>query len=126
MSKEKINPYLASSTTPEQPSRMRGVVYNPASPVAGRIAQNMTRREKRAVGVRMGIFGGWMGLTLAVPFAQLLALIHKGQFVGTISGICGLLIACFFASVPFALRNHSLFLCNAQWARQQGIEPKDL
>lgn len=126
MSKETTNPYVASATKPEHPPRMRGVVYNPASPVVHRIAQNLTRREKRAMGVRMGIFGCWMGITLAVPFSQLLALIHKGQFIGTVSGICGLLIACFFASVPFALRNNSLFLCRTQWARQQGIQPKDL
>lgn len=126
MSKETTNPYVASATSPEQPPRMRGVVYNPASPVAGRIAQNMTRREKRAGGIRSGIFGAWTGISFAVPLAQLLAQINTGGFFGLTSAVCGLMIASFFLSVPLALRNHSLFLCRTQWARQQGIQPKDL
>lgn len=126
MSQHIPNPYRPSANPPEEPRRIRGVVYNPASPVASRIAQNMTRREKRLAGMRMTMFGAWIGVTFAVPFSQLLAQIHKGPFWGFTTGICGLLIAAFAASVPFMLRSQSLFLCSTQWARQQGIQPQDL
>lgn len=126
MSQDSPNPYSASGDRPETPSRMRGKVFNPTSRVASRIAQNMTRRERRTVGLRMGLFGAWIGISFAVPFSQLLAQIHKGQFFGLTSAICGVLIACFALSVPFMLRMQSVFLCQTQWARQQGIQPKDL
>lgn len=126
MSKDNSNPYQAFEHRSEGSGRMRGVVFNPASPVANRIAQNMTRREKRQAGIRMGIFGGWIGISFAVPFAQLLALINKAAFFGLTTAVCGLLMAGCALSIPLALRNQSVFLCKTQWARQQGIQPKDL
>ncbi|MFM7038630.1 MAG: hypothetical protein ACKO2L_13010 [Planctomycetaceae bacterium] len=126
MSQDSHNPYSSSGNSPETAPRMRGKVFNPASPVANRIAQNMTRRERRAVGLRMGLFGAWIGISFAVPFSQLLAQIHKGQFFGLTSAICGLLMAAFALSVPFLMRKQSVYLCQTQWARQQGIQPKDL
>lgn len=105
---------------------MRGVVFNPASPVVARINQNMTRREKRAVGVRFGAFGVWMGVSFAVPFSQALSQIHRGPAVSLTSGICGVLMVLFFASIPVLMRRHSIFLCNTQFARQNGIKPQDL
>jgi hypothetical protein len=105
---------------------MRGVVFNPASPLASRIVQNMTRRERRAAGLKGCLYGAWIGISFAVPFSQLLAQIHKGQFFGLTSAICGVLMAAYALSVPFTLRNQSIFLCQTQWARQQGIQPKDL
>ncbi len=126
MSQGNPNPYQPSENRPDEPVRMRGVVFNPASPLASRIAQNMTRREKRAAGIRMGVFGAWLGISFAVPFSQLLALINSGGFFGLTTSVCGVLMAAFALSIPFALRNQSVFLCSTQWARQQGIQPKDL
>ncbi|MEY2727639.1 MAG: hypothetical protein RLZZ458_3506 [Planctomycetota bacterium] len=125
MSQPPVNPYQSPSQDEDAPS-VRGVVYNPASPVASRIAQNMTRREKRAAGVRFGAFGAWMGVSFAVPFSQTLAQIHRGQVVSLTSAICGVLMLLFLASIPLLLRRQSIFLCSTQYARRQGIRPEDL
>jgi hypothetical protein len=125
MSQPPVNPYQPPPDDSRSPS-MKGVVYNPASPVVSRITQNMTRREKRAAGVRSGTFGAWMGISFAVPFSQALSQIHRGQVVSLTSAVCGVLMVLFFASIPTLLRRQSIFLCSTQYARQNGIKPEDL
>ncbi|MEY3456846.1 MAG: hypothetical protein RL215_3 [Planctomycetota bacterium] len=125
MSENRENPYRSpppdGSDVP-----LRGVVFNPASPVAARISQNMTRREKRASGVRFGLFGAWLGMSCAVPLSQALAQIHRGQLFGLTTAVCAILIISFLFSVPILLRRYSIFLCSTKYARQQGIRPQDL
>jgi hypothetical protein len=125
MSENRENPYRISS--PESPQTpLRGVVFNPASAVAARISQHMSRREKRAAGVRFALFGAWLGLSCAVPTSQVLALIHRGQLRSITMFVCAFLIASFLFSVPILLRRYSVFLCSTKYARQQGIRPEDL
>lgn len=87
-----------------------------------RICRHMTAEEKEIAEKRGGMYGIWVALTFAIPVGMAVGFRETTAVVIA----AAILAAIHIGFIPFWLRSQRQFLCNTQWAREQGMSAEEL
>ena len=85
------------------------------------ICDHMTEKEKSQISARSGLYGVWVSITLGIPVAGIFFYASWLTFCLFIP-----IIVIHICCIPIWQRKQKEFLCNTEWAKQQGIASNDL
>lgn len=93
------------------------------SKIVRKICANMTDDEKSTAARHGMLYGLWCGVSFALPIQFIALAYFAGKLTRLIGALGGLVIVTHLFCIPIWQRRQRQFLCNTEWARDNGIQP---
>jgi hypothetical protein len=85
------------------------------------IVAHLTSEEKEALLKRSRSYGRWVAITFAMPIAAAVVLREPVLIV-----LAAIVVSIHLACIPWWQQSVRHFLCDTNWAREQGLDPTQL